>query len=347
MTTEQPLVLVTGGAGFIAGHVIAALLEKGYRVRTTARSLDREVQVREQLARLGADPGDRLELVVADLLDDDGWDAAVRGADHVLHVASPVLPGHVENEDDVIVPAREGTLRVLRAAHEAGVKRVVLTSAFHAIGFGWGRTEHTFTDDDWSPLDGPGMDAYGRSKVLAERAAWDFARESGLELVAVNPVAVLGPVTSSSVTGGNAIVRSILSGQVDSYPNLWIPIVDVRDVAAAHVLAMTAPQAAGQRFLVGSGDGLTLEAIGAVLRARLGDAASRVTTRTTPSEVIRAAAESNPAMRGLADDIDIVKQIDASKIRRVLGWHARPIEDTVVDAATSMLDLGLITPAGR
>ncbi|SFR85790.1 Nucleoside-diphosphate-sugar epimerase [Microbacterium sp. cf046] len=347
MTNEQPPVLVTGGAGFIASHIIAALIDHGHRVRTTARSLDREPQVREQLARLGADPGDRLELFAADLLDDAGWAAAVEGTDYVVHVASPVMPGHVENEDDVIVPAREGTLRVLRAAQGAGVKRVVLTSAFHAIGFGWGRTDHTFTDEDWSPLDGPGMDAYGRSKVLAERAAWSFARESGMELVALNPVAVLGPVVSSSVTGGNAIVRRILSGQLDSYPNLWIPIVDVRDVAVAHVLAMTTADAAGQRFIVGSGDGLKLEEIGAILRAHLGDRASHVTTKTTPSAAIRAAAESNPALRGLADDVDIVKRIDASKIRRVLGWQSRPLDETVVDAAVSMLDLGVVPPAAH
>ncbi|MFS0735056.1 NAD-dependent epimerase/dehydratase family protein [Microbacterium sp. 1P10UB] len=177
MTTEQPSILVTGGAGFIAGHVLAALLEQGHTVRTTARSLDREPHVREQLARIGVDPGDRLELVAADLLTDDGWRQAVGGVDVVFHVASPVMPGHVENEEEVIVPAREGTLRVLRAAEDARVKRVVLTSAFHAVGLGRGRTDHTFTDDDWSPLEGPGMDAYGRSKVLAERAAWDSGPE--------------------------------------------------------------------------------------------------------------------------------------------------------------------------
>lgn len=339
MTNEQPSVLVTGGAGFIAAHVIAALLKEGRRVRTTVRSLDREPQVREQLARLGVEPGARLEVVTADLLADDGWSDAVDGVEVVLHVASPVVPGHVESEDEVIVPAREGTLRVLRAARDAGVTRVVLTSAFHAIGFGWGRTDHTFVEEDWSPLDGPGMDAYGRSKVLAERAAWEFSRDAGLELVALNPVAVLGPVVSASVSGGNAVVRRILSGEVDSYLNLWIPIVDVRDVAAAHVLAMTSPDAGGQRFIVGSGEGLTLAEIGAILRAELGEAASKVTTRTTPSEAIRAAAETNPALRGLADEIDIVKQIDTSKIHRVLGWTSRPLDESVVDAARSMLEL--------
>ncbi|MFT4211566.1 MAG: NAD-dependent epimerase/dehydratase family protein [Microbacterium sp.] len=341
MTSEQPLVLVTGGAGFIAGHVIAALLDQGYRVRATARSLDREPQVREHLARIGAPPGDDLTLVAADLLHDDGWADAVAGCDYVLHVASPVMPGHVENEDDVIVPAREGTLRVLRAAKDAGVGRVVLTSAFHAIGFGWGRIDRVFTDDDWSPLDGPGMDAYGRSKVLAERAAWDFARESGLEVVVLNPVAVLGPVVSPSVTGGNAIVRRILSGQIGAFPDVWIPIVDVHDVATAHVRAMTAADAAGQRFIVGSGQGLKLAQIAAALRTGLGDRASRVGTRSVPSWAVRLAGLFRPELRGVVPDLGVVKRIDASKIRRVLDWRSRPLATTVVDTGESMLALGM------
>ncbi|MFS0735057.1 hypothetical protein ABC304_06455 [Microbacterium sp. 1P10UB] len=169
---------------------------------------------------------------------------------------------------------------------------------------------------------------------------------AAFELVALNPVAVMGPAVSTSVTGGNAIVRRILTGELESFPNLWIPIVDVRDVADAHVRAMTTPDAAGRRFIVGSGAGLTLVEIGAILRARLGDAAANVATRTTPSDDIRAAAETNPALRGPAADIDIVKRIDASKIRRILGWTSRPLEETVVDAATSFLDLGRTAPLG-
>lgn len=340
---STPEVLVTGGAGFIAAHTIAQLLSQGYRVRTTARSLERDAEIRTQLGRLGAQPGEALTVVVADLLSDDGWAEAVSGCEYVLHVASPIPHGEPWNEDDVIRPAREGTLRVLRAARDAGVRRVVLTSAFHAIGFGWGRTDHVFSEDDWSKLDGPGMDAYGKSKTLAERAAWEFMDAEGgaMELAVLNPVAVLGPVVSAHLSGGNALVERILGGELRVFPDIWIPIVDVRDVAVAERLAMVAPDAAGRRFLIGTGDGLKLAQIGAILRAGLGERAGRVGTREVPSWVIRLVARVNPAFRPAVADLGIVKRIDASLAQRVLGWTSRPIDQTVLDAAESMLALGI------
>jgi nucleoside-diphosphate-sugar epimerase len=328
MTEER--VLVTGGSGFIAGHVILRLLADGYRVRATLRSLDREPVVRERLAAAGAVPGagERLEFAAADLLDDAGWTAALDGVGHVLHVASPVPAGGVAHGDvDLVTPAREGTLRVLRAAHAAGIHRVVLTSAFHAIGFGSGIREAAFTEADWSPLDGPGMDEYGRSKVLAERAAWDFVQGegAGMELVALNPVAVLGPVLGPDLSGGNAILRGLLAGAIPALPDLWLPIVDVRDVAAAHVAAMTVPDAAGQRFLIGGGGGLTVAEIGGILHEELGERAARVPTEAGPA---------NPALAW-------VKPIDFSRARTVLGLAPRPPRETVVDAAESIVAAGL------
>jgi nucleoside-diphosphate-sugar epimerase len=339
---STPAVLVTGGAGFIAAHTIAHLLAQGHRVRTTARSLDREPEIRSQLARLGVETGDALSVVAADLLSDDGWAEAVSGCEYVLHVASPIPHGAPADEEDVIRPAREGTLRVLRAARDARVRRVVLMSAFHAIGFGWGRTDHVFTEADWSKLDGPGMDAYGRSKTLAERAAWEFMDAEGtMELAVLNPVAVLGPAVSAHASGGNALVQRILSGELRAFPDVWIPIVDVRDVAVAERLAMITPDAAGQRFLIGTGDGLKLAQIGSVLRDGLGAQASRVGTRNVPSWVIRLVARFNPTFRAVVADLGVVKKIDASLAQRVLGWTSRPIEQTVLDAAESMLILGL------
>ena len=242
------------------------------------RSLEREAEVRAVLGRGGREPGDMLSFVAADLMSDAGWTEAVAGCDFVLHVASPVPHGAPKDEDDVIVPAREGALRVLRAARDGGVKRVVLTSAFHAIGFGYGRTDHVFTEDDWTILDGPGVNAYGKSKAIAERAAWDFiAAEGGaMELVAINPVAVLGPVMGSAVSGANDVLARILDGAIPGYPDFWMPIVDVRDVASAHALALTTPAAAGQRFIVASGTGLKMAQIGAILKESLGDRARRV-----------------------------------------------------------------------
>lgn len=320
----QQRVLVTGGSGFIAGHCIIQLLEQGYDVRTTVRSSPEKSTV---------------PAFVADLTSDAGWAEAMAGCDFVLHVASPVRPGHVENEDDVIVPAREGTLRVLRAARDAGVRRVVLTSAFHAVGYGHPHTAHTFTEDDWTVLDGPGVDAYGRSKTLAERAAWDFvaAEGRGMELATILPVAVLGPVLGREVSGANHLVQRILAGKMPGYPNLFIPIVDVRDVASAHLLAMTTPGAAGQRFLVASGPVIPLRQVGAVLRANLGDAAAKVPTRTIPDAVIRAGALFNPEFRSLVPDLGYARKISSAKARQVLGWQARDAEEAILAAAESLI----------
>jgi nucleoside-diphosphate-sugar epimerase len=344
MTTNQQRVLVTGGSGFIAGHCILQLLEQGYLVRTTVRSLQREREVRAVLAGAGMVHGDALSFVAADLTGDAGWAEAVDGCDFVLHVASPVHLGKVERDDDVVVPAREGTLRVLRAARDAGVQRVVLTSAFHAVGFGHPHTDRTFTEDDWSVLDGPGVDAYGRSKILAERAAWDFAATQGgaTELTAILPVAVMGPVLGKDVSGANHIVQRILDGRLPGYPNLWIPIVDVRDVARAHVLAMTAAGAAGQRFLLAGGPSVAMRQIGAMLKAHLGDAAGRVPTRRIPDAVVRLAAVFSAEFRPVAADLNFVKQVSSEKARRVLGWEPRAAQDAVVAAGASMIARSLV-----
>ncbi|GGR12916.1 dihydroflavonol-4-reductase [Actinoplanes ianthinogenes] len=316
MTKQR--VLVTGGGGFIAGYVIRELLDQGHQVRATMRSRKPSF--------------DGVEFVQADLLDDTGWAEAVDGVDQVLHVASPVRPGHVENEDDLIVPAREGTLRVLRAARDAGVRRVVLTSAFHAVGFGHPHTDHVFTERDWSVLDGPGMDAYGRSKVFAERAAWEFDR-GATELTTVLPVAVLGPVLGSEVSGGNHIVQRMLTGQMPGFPDVYIPVVDVRDVADAHVRAMLAPGVDGERFLIANGPAIALRDIGAILRAHLGAAASRVPTAMIPDEVVR----SHPAMAAFAGELGYQKQISNEKARRMLGWTPRPPEEAIIAAGRSLV----------
>lgn len=337
-------VLVTGGSGFIAGHCIVQLLEQGFLVRTTIRSLAREAAVRAVLAEAGMRHGENLTFVAADLTSDAGWAEAVAGIDFVLHVASPVQPGLVENEDDLIVPARDGTLRVLRFARDAGVERVVLTSAFHAVSWGHPHDDHVFTESDWTVLDGPGVDAYGKSKTLAERAAWDFIASEGgsMELATTLPVAVMGPVMGADVSGANHIVQAMLDGAMPGFPNLYIPIVDVRDVAAAHVLAMTTPDAAGERFLLSSDPPIALKQIGAVIRAQLGDSAARVPTRAIPDLVVRIAALFSARFRSLAPDLGYVKKMSSEKARRVLGWQPRSSEDAIVAAARSMVARHLV-----
>ncbi len=346
MTSDTGLVLVTGGSGFIAGHIILQLLDHGHPVRSTLRSLGKEDEVRRVLAGAGMRDGAALEFVQADLTADNGWADALRGVDHVLHVASPVRLGRVRNEDDVILPARDGALRVLRAARDAGIGRVVLTSAFHAIGFGHPRTDHVFTDDDWSIIDGPGIDAYGKSKILAERAAWDFVRTDGrgLELTTILPVAVMGPVMGRGISGANHIVQSMLDGSMRAAPNLAVPIVDVRDVAAAHLAAMTATDAAGQRFLISTGEpAIAMVAIAQILREHLGEAARAVPTRTLPDVVVRVAARFRPEYRSAAAELGFVKQTSNEKARRILGIAPRPARQAIVAAGESMIASGLVS----
>ncbi|PZQ18357.1 MAG: epimerase [Rhodanobacter denitrificans] len=337
-------VLVTGGSGFIAGHCILQLLEQGCFVRTTLRSLDKEAAVRSALEDAGMVHSDRLSFTAANLDDDTGWTEAVCDVRFVLHVASPVRPGVVRDENEVIAPAREGTLRVLRAARDAGVKRVVLTSAFHAVGWGHPRRSHAFTESDWTNVDGPGVDAYGKSKTLAERAAWDFVSGDGraIELTTLLPVAVMGPVLGRDVTGSNHLIQLMLTGKMRALPDLHVPIVDVRDVAKAHVQAMTEPRAAGERFLLSSGRALALKEIASILRAELGDAAARVPTRSAPNLVLRMASLFNRTVRGIVPDLGYAKQTSNAKARSVLDWTPRDSTEAIVAAARSMMRKGLI-----
>jgi nucleoside-diphosphate-sugar epimerase len=243
----------------------------------------------------------------------------------------------------VIVPAREGTLRVLRAARDAGVKRVVLTSAFHAVSWGHLHSDHTFTENDWTIPGGPGVDAYGKSKTLAERAAWDFmAAEGGaLELTTMLPVAVMGPVMGRDISGSNHLIQRMLDGAMPAFPNLFIPIIDVRDVASAHILAMTNPAAAGERFLLSNGRALPMKEIGAIIKAELGDAAKRVPTRSIPNLVLRIVALFNAELRPSVSDLGYAKKTSNEKARRVLDWTPRDPHEAIVAAAKSMVSRGL------
>src|SRR5450631_1143448 len=249
-------ILVTGGSGFIGSYCILQLLAAGHQVRTTVRSLKRGQEVLTLLQAGGAEPGDRLSIVTADLESDAGWPDAVAGCEYVLHVASPFPVGVPEDEHELIVPAREGALRVLRASRDAGVKRVVLTSSFAAVGYGVKPQLTPFDETNWTDLASDGLTAYVKSKTLAERAAWKFiAAEGGqLELSVVNPVAVFGPVLGPDYSTSIFLVQKMMAGAVPGCPRLWFGVVDVRDVADLHIRAMTHPAAKGERFLAGAGD---------------------------------------------------------------------------------------------
>lgn len=339
-------VLVTGGSGFIGAHCILQLLAAGHRVRTTVRSLTRRDEVLAMLRQGGAVSTAELSFHAADLTADAGWAEAVKGCDYVLHVASP-LPSHVpKDENELVVPAREGTLRVLRAARDAGVKRLVLTSSFAAIGYGHPSRETPFDENDWTNVESDDAQPYVKSKALAERAAWDFiAREGGgLELTTVNPVAVLGPALGRDVSASITLVQALLDGRTPAAPRIYFGLVDVRDVADLHLRAMENPAAKGERFLAVAGEPMSMVEIARVLRQHLGQAGRRVPRLEMPDWVARALALVVPQMRGMLPMLGRRRRASGDKARRLLGWTPRPNEEIIVATAESLLQLGLVKP---
>jgi nucleoside-diphosphate-sugar epimerase len=332
------LVLVTGGSGFVGSHCIRRLHEDGYRVRTTVRSLSREPEVR---AMAGDGP---LEVVAADLTADAGWAEALAGCAYVLHVASPFPLGQPKHEDELIVPARDGALRVLRAAREAGVRRVVLTSSFAAIGYGHGHPDKVYDETSWTDVDGPGVSAYAKSKTIAERAAWDFVDGDGtpLELAVVNPVAVLGPLLGPDASTSIELVRRLINGSMPGTPKVAYGIVDVRDVADLHVRAMTAPEAAGERFLAMGEDFRWISEMGEWLREALPDRARKIPRRSLPSVLVRLTALFDGSLRQLVPELGVRKRATNEKARRLLGWAPRSDREAVVASGESVLALGLV-----
>jgi nucleoside-diphosphate-sugar epimerase len=337
-------VLVTGGSGFIGSHCILQLVSAGYQVRTTIRNLKREGDVRAMLKLGGAEPGERLSFFAADLENDAGWREAVEGCEYVLHVASPLPPSVPKHEDELIVPARDGTLRVLRASRDGGVKRVVVTSSFAAIGYGHKVRETPFTEVDWTNPGGDDVAPYTKSKTLAERAAWDFLASEGgsLGLSVVNPVAVLGPVLGPDYSASILLVQKMLDGAMPGAPQLYFGAVDVRDVADLHIRAMTHPAAKGERFLAVAGDFLTMLDIAKILKARLGNSAKRAPGWQLPNWMVRLAALRDPAIKLLLPELGRKKNATNEKARRLLGWSPRSNEEAVVATAESLIRLGLL-----
>jgi dihydroflavonol-4-reductase len=315
-------VLVTGASGYIARHVVADLRAHGYLVRGTAR---RPVE--------GLD-----DVVVADLTRDDGWREAVEGCDYVMHTASPFPDGPPKSDDELVRPAVDGTLRVLRAAADAGVRRVVLTSSLAAVSSGYPDDGVRRTEADWSIVDR--CPAYQKSKTLAERAAWDFARESGLELVSVNPGMVLGPLLSPSVGTSAQVVHQLLNRKLPGSPKMGAALVDVRDVAVAHRLALESPVAPGNRYIL-AGDHMWLREIAAVLAEEFNPRGYRVPTGGVPTWMLRLMAPFNRTVRLALDFVGRRELVSADKARRELGWTMRPVRDTILDTANSLVELDL------
>jgi dihydroflavonol-4-reductase len=325
-------VLVTGGTGYVAGWVIVELLNRGYAVRTTIRDQTRAQAVRDAVK------SDAVSFAVADLTRDEGWDAAMAGVDYVLHVASPL-----GDTPDLIGPARDGTLRVLRAATDAGVKRVVVTSAANAASPSSYAEEGVTDETLWTDPADPTLPAYRRSKTLAERAAWDFMASTAgtTTLTTILPGAVFGPLLSKENLGSVQIVQRMLTGKMPGTPRIGLEIVDVRDLAALHIDAMTEPAAAGERFL-GTGEFTWMREMAADLRAGLGPAGNRVPTRQLPDFVVRLAARFDASLRSITMSLGRRNRHTTEKAFRVLGWRPRPAADTVVDCARSLITWQLV-----
>lgn len=335
-------ILITGATGFIAQHNIIAALAAGFRVRTAIRSLDRSDQVRAYLAKGGAEPGDRLSFVETDLLKDDGWAEAAQGCTYAIHSASSTPSGAYASEEEWIRPAVDGNLRLLRAARDAGVKRVVLTSAFGAIGAGKASPGRPFTEEDWSDLNG-NIAPYQKSKTLAERAAWDFIAQQGggMELATINPTAVMGPALGPDTSHSLMMLKGMLEGQ-PGQPRIQSCFVDVRDVADLHMRAMTNPAAAGERFLATSGDALWLVDVAKILIERLGEQARKISTMQLPDIALKAKALVDPKVKGLLPLLGVDLSASGEKAKRMLGWNPRPPADAIEAAARSMIEVGLV-----
>lgn len=329
-------VLVTGGTGFVGGWTIGLLLQRGFKVRTTIRTAAKEKSVREAVGKIADTSG--LSFVVADLMSDAGWNEAVSGCDYVLHVASPLGHGAPRDLDALIAPARDGALRVLRAATKAGVKRVVITSSGAAATPRNLKKVKIVDETVWTDPNDPNINAYRKSKLMAERAVWDFVADykGPTTVTTILPAAIFGPVLTKDSLGSVAIIQGLLKGTQPAIPRIGFNVIDVRDVAELHILAMTAPEAAGERYIA-AGDFMWMADVAAVLREKLGKRAAKVPTRNMPSLVVRFLALFMPQLRAVVPNLDRDLSFSSAKAQRAFSWVPRPARVTVVECAESLL----------
>ncbi len=339
----QGTVLVTGGSGFIGGWCVIGLLQQGYTVRTTVRDLGREAGVRAALGSV-VDAQDRLSFYAANLTSDAGWDEATQGCDYVLHVASPLGVAEPNDANELIVPAREGAKRAVTAAIKAGVKRVVLTSSVAATSKGADAPDNISDETVWTDLTKPKVSAYYQSKTLAEKAAWELIGAAGggaTTLATVNPALVLGPVLSKDFSDSVQVLERLLSGRVPGLPRLGFNIVDARDVADLHIRAMTAPEAAGQRFIAAANFAWMAD-LATILRANLGDGAAKVPTRNIPDFVLKLVGLVDKDLASVVPSLGHKHDYTSSKAQTLLGWKPRPLQDTVLETARSLIAAGAV-----
>ena len=343
MTSSKP-VLVTGASGFVALHTIIQLLQQGYSVRATLRSLSREAEVRETISK-HVQANDRLEILPADLEQESGWNEAMQNVEYVLHIASPFPLFEPKHEDELIIPAVQGTLRVLRAAHKAGVRRVVQVSSNAAISAGHSGENKIFTEADWSDVE-KNIGAYSKSKTLAERAAWDFINGAEnlnkMELAVINPPLILGPVPNKNVRTSIELVRTMMLGQVPGVGRIKMGAVHVRDVASAIILAMNTPEAAGNRFLVAADKSMWLKDIADLLYDKYAARGYKINRIQFPSFLVRFIALFDKKISRVTESLDWDYELSNEKAKRILKWTPRSAEESILSMAESLIEQGFV-----
>jgi nucleoside-diphosphate-sugar epimerase len=329
-------ILVTGASGFIAGHCILDLLEHGYQVRGTVRNLKKVPELRKMFAKY-TDKADSIEFAQADLLSSDGWAEAMAGCDGLFHLASPVPLVQPKDPDEVIVPAREGALNALRAANEAGIKRVVLTSSVAAVMYGHKEKSRVFNEHDWTNLDAPNLPAYFQSKTIAEKAAWDYVEGTDIELSTVHPGVVLGPALESDYGTSLQLLVELLKGKYPLIPKVGFEIVDVRDVAILHRLAYEAPEA-GKRLLCANGF-TKFKDVARTLKKAYPDA--NVPNFEMPNLMFSLLSPFLKDMEMVRGEANKVKAADISAAKAI-GWKPRSVEEAILSGAKKLKELGVV-----
>lgn len=332
-------VLVTGGTGFVAIHSILQLLNRGYQVRTTIRSIKSKDKIFEMLKNGGIADFTKLDFIEADLTSNKNWLEAMIDCQYVLHIASPIFLRLPKNEDEMIRPAVDGTLRVLKAAREAGVKRVVMTSNFGAVGYSHKDKNTIITEESWTNPNEKGLSTYNKSKVLAEQAAWDFMNTEGgsLELSVINPMGILGPSLSHDLSSGFEMLKKLLDGTMKAIPDIRLGIVDVRDVAELHILAMENPDAKGERFLALAGGTMSLLEIVKLLKQKMPYVVEKASTKSLPTFIIRLSALFNDQAKAILPLVGIYREASNEKARTVLGWKPRNNEEAIMATVISLI----------
>lgn len=341
-SNTETTVLVTGGSGFVGIHCILQLLQQNYTVKTTLRSMNRQEEVINMLRVGGITSFENLSFIETNLSKDDNWDEAVKDCDYVLHIATPISLEVPKHENDVIVPAVEGTLRVLKAAKEANVKRVVLTSSFAAVGYSHNNPNTLITEECWTDPNDQTLSTYLKSKTLAEKAAWNYIATEGkdLELAVINPMGIFGPSLGPDISSGFEVLKQMLDGSMKAVPKISFGIVDVRDVADLHLRAMTNPAANGQRFLAFTGEIIALPEIAYLLKSKLGDRARNVTTTILPNWAVRILALFNDKAKNIVPQLNRIKNASNQKAKTVLDWQPRTSEEALLASAESLFQFG-------